>query len=151
MRPINKTVYLPEIALARQSILFGIRIVSSGRLQGRKSSYLLDVRPVWLILSWIILSKILNHIFTRILRILIQDTHFDFKINFWLEQFYLFHLIPTSAVLFVPLKNKWNSSIHYYLAVYYLHRMLFADWSGFLWNEPLFKNKSANEDKICGF
>ena len=43
----------------------------------------------------------------------------------WVEQFYLFPLIPTGAVLFVPFKNKWSSSIcseAHLMAQFYLFR-----------------------------
>ena len=44
---------------------------------------------------------------------------------FWVEQFYLFPLKPTGAVLFFPFKNKWNSSFcsdTHSMAQFYLFR-----------------------------
>merc|ERR1711914_9856 len=46
----------------------------------------------------------------------------------WVEQFYLFPLIPTGAVLSVPFKNKWSSSIcseAHLMAQFYLFRSIF--------------------------
>ena len=47
----------------------------------------------------------------------------------WVEQFYLFPLIPTGAVLSVPFKNKWSSSIGseaHLMAQFNLFRSIFG-------------------------